>query len=265
MEFGIGIFNGIDFFTQAELFKKHGVNRTFVISEMSEFDRVIENFQENGIILDTLHAPFNKINDMWSSDNEVAQEMLSRLKDGVDKCARYGIPVLIVHLSSKTPMPEITDIGVKRFDELFEYAEEKGVKIALENQRFRENLEYFLDRNEKFGFCWDTGHENCFSKGINFMELFGEKLCALHIHDNRCIYNKDDHLLPFDGNIDFDKVAEYIAKSGYDGTVMLEVGKNVTKDGESVYDGISDEEYVIKAKECANKLLDMINKIKAAL
>jgi sugar phosphate isomerase/epimerase len=259
MEIGIGIFGGIDFGVQAELFRKHGVKRTFVMSELPGIEGIIENFQKNGIILDTLHAPFDKINDMWSPDDKAAQKMLDRLENGVDLCAKYNIPVLIVHLSSKTPMPEITDVGVERFDRLFEYAKEKRVKIALENQRFRENLEYFLDRNSELGFCWDTGHENCFTQRINFMELFGEKLCALHIHDNRCLPDKDDNMLPFDGNIDFDKVASFIAQSGYEGTVMLEVGKNVTKDGESVYGGISDEEYVLRAIESANRLLEMIN------
>ena len=259
MEIGIGIFGGIDFDVQARLFKKHGVKRTFITSETPDVDNVITNFKQNGVMLDTLHAPFDKINDMWSRDENAAQSMLCRLKTGVDICAEHSIPVVVVHLSSKTPMPEITDAGVNRFDSLFEYAKTKGVKIALENQRFIENIEYFLNRNENLGFCWDTGHENCFTSGINFMELFGQRLCAMHIHDNRCLYDKDDHLLPFDGNIDFDKVAYNIVSCGYDGTLMLEVGKNVKKDGKSVYGHMTDEEYIIKAIQAAGRLLDMIN------
>ena len=42
---------------------------------------------------------------------------------------------------------------------------------------------------------------------VGARELFGDRLCALHIHDNRCGVNTDDHLLPFDGSIDFEDVA----------------------------------------------------------
>jgi len=258
MEIGISIFGGIDFDTQAKLFKKYGVRKTFIMSETPDIDNVIKCFNENGVTLESLHAPFDRINDMWSEDKEKAGKMLDRLKNGVKLCSKHNIPVIVVHLSSGKPMPEITQTGVKRFEELFEYANEKGVKIALENQRFKENLSYFMDRYENVGFCWDTGHENCFTSGINFMELYGDRLCALHIHDNRCLADKDDHLLPFDANIDFDKVASFLAKSTYDKAIMLEVGKNAHVDGKMIYENMSDEEYVKRARMAAQKLCDMI-------
>ncbi len=258
MEIGISIFGGIEFEKQAQLFKKLGVKKTFIMSETKDVDRVIICFKENGVELESLHAPFDKINDMWSEDDGKGTAMLERLKNGIEICSRHNIPVLVVHLSSGKPMPEITQTGVQRFEALFEYADEKGVKIALENQRFKENLSYFMDRYENVGFCWDTGHENCFTSGINFMELYGDRICALHIHDNRCLPDKDDHLLPFDANIDFDKVASFLANSAYDKAVMLEVGKTAHVDGKMIYEDMSDEEYVKRAIEAAQKLCNMI-------
>ena len=108
------------------------------------------------------------------------------------------------------------------------------------------------------GFCWDIGHEYCFSKGIKFMELFGDRLCALHIHDNRCVTDTDDHLLPFDGNIDFEEVAKAIAKSGYKGTVMLELNRFALVEGKKIYEDLDDEEYIKRAADSARKLADMI-------
>ena len=245
-----------------EYFKKFGIKRTFIGSEKPDFEMTMQLFKENGIICEALHAPFDKINDMWGDDEVAARKMIIRLKDSVDKCEKYYIPVSVVHLSSGRPMPEINESGIRRFEEVFDYANEKGVTIALENQRYKENILFFMEKYKTLGFCWDNGHEYGFSKGIRFMELFGDRLCALHIHDNRCGIDTDDHLLPFDGNIDFEEVAKAIAKSDYRGTVMLEVSRLVSIDGKKIYEDLSDEDYVKRAVDSVRKLADMIENCK---
>lgn len=260
MEIGISIYDGVDYQTQVKYFKKFGINRTFGRSEDENFDEIMELFRENDIICEALHAPYNKINNMWSDDEEKADITIAQLKDSIDKCARYNIPVAVVHLSSGRPMPEIHEIGVKRFEEIFNYAKEKGVTVALENQRYIENISYFMEKYETPGFCWDNGHEYGFSKGIKFMDLFGDRLVALHIHDNRCGIDTDDHLLPFDGNINFDEVAQILADSGYKGTLMLEIAKNIKIDGEEPYMNLTDEEYIKRAVDSAKKLAEMVEK-----
>ncbi|MBQ3141667.1 MAG: sugar phosphate isomerase/epimerase [Clostridia bacterium] len=260
MEIGLGVFDGFEHEELARLLKDLGVSRTFLVSETPDFDNVMRIFTENGIVCETLHAPFNNINALWGDDREAAEQMLRRLKDSVDKCARYNIPVTVVHLSSGCPMPQIHDVGVKRFESLFDYANQKGVTVALENQRYLENLSYFLNRYQTLGFCWDNGHEYGFTKGIRFMDLFADRLRALHIHDNRCGVNTDDHLLPFDGKIDFEQVARDIADSSYRGTLMLEIGKAVKIDGVEVYKDLSGEQYLVKAAESAKKLARMIER-----
>lgn len=257
MEIGISIFSGMKIENQVKCFKKAGVNRTFVMSDIPDFDAAMKLFKDNDIICETLHAPFNGINNIWGFDENGAGDVSARLKDAVDKCKKYDIPTVIFHLSSGRPMPEINEIGVKRFEYLFEYAEKNGVTVALENQRYLENLSYFLNNFPITSFCWDCGHEYCFTTGIRFMEHFGKRLAALHIHDNRCGINTDDHLLPFDGNIDFEVVTQNIADSGYKGTLMLEVGKLSSIDGLNIYAAVSDEDYVMNAANVARKLADM--------
>lgn len=262
MQAGISIFDGISFEKQVECFKKLGIDRTFVGAEIPNFDDVMQLFEENGIICENLHAPYSGINAMWGESEEEALKMLARLKDSVDKCARYGIPVTVVHLSSGRPMPEINERGLRRYEELFRYAEEKGVVIALENQRYKENLCYFMERYQSPGFCWDCGHEYGVTGRMGFMKMFGHRLAALHLHDNRCGEDTDDHLLPFDGKIDFDEVAQLLAESGYAGTVMLEVGKLSFIDGKYFYGDLSAEEYVERAAAAVRKLAEMVENYK---
>lgn len=258
MEIGINIYSGIDFKKQVQLFKKYGIHRTFAGSGISDFDNTMKLFKENGIVCETLHAPYDKINDMWSDDFEAGDEMLKRLKNGVDRCAKYGIGIIVVHVSSGRPMPEITKSGIARFDELFNYAKSKGVTVALENLRYYENLSHLMDKYKDVTFCWDNGHESCYTAGLDFIEIYGQRLSAIHINDNRGVADADDHLLPFDGNIDFEVVAKKLADIGYKGTLMLEVTKNVSIDGKMVYSNMTDEEYFERAVSAAARVSELV-------
>lgn len=263
MEVGMGIFAGVDFCKMVECFKKIGIKRTFIEAENPDFDEIMKLFGKNDIICETLHAPFNRINDMWGDDDVAADDFVIRLKRAIDRCAQNNIPVIIVHLSSGRPMPPINEKGLRRFEEVFKYAEINNVTIALENQRYLENLDYFLKKYKNTKFCWDTGHEYGFSKGIRFMELFGKRATALHIHDNRCGDNTDDHLIPYDGNIDFSLIAKTLAESGYSGTLMLEITKNAEIDGVLPYENMSEEEYIMRAFDAVNKLKNSVLSFKS--
>lgn len=258
MNIGICIVRGVPLEVQIKYLLENGVYRTFISSEYEDFDAAIEKLSENGITCETLHAPFNKINDMWSLNFIAANRMLRRLMDAVDKCARYSIPVSVVHLSSGRPMPRINRRGIRRFDRLMKYAEEKGVTIAYENQRYLENISFFMDRHTSAGFCYDVGHENGFTHDIMFMEHFGDRLCALHVHDNRCGINTDDHMIPFDGKIDYNYFAQYIAESDFNGTMMLEISRRPKVNGDYMYTDISNAEYYRRAAEAARRLADMV-------
>lgn len=57
-------------------------------------------------------------------------------------------------------------------------------------------------------------------------------LTGTHIHDNfgqkdphTVTWDDDLHLLPFEGNIDYESVAERLRKTGYRGSITLEVFK----------------------------------------
>ncbi len=263
MEIGINIYSGIDFKKQVELFKKHGVTRTFIGSKIPDFDEVMQLFRENGIVCETIHAPYDRINDMWNDDDDGAgDDMLQSLKLCVDRCVKYGIDTVVVHVSSGRPMPEITERGAQRYDKFVSYAKSRNVAVAFENLRYFENLKFLMDRYDDAVFCWDNGHASCYTYDVDYMKIYSGRVGAIHIHDNRCIKDSDEHLLPFDGKINMESVAASLAKSGYNGTLMLEITKNARVDSESVYAGMSDEEYFERAVKSAKKLADMVERNK---
>ena len=145
MEIGINLncySNELSIERQAELMKENGFTKTFDMSDSPLVnDETVGILKEAGITFATLHAPFSKINSMWQVGKD-GDKMLLSIADGVDKCAKYNIPVLVVHLSSKFPPPRISDIGNERYQKLMDYAACKGVTIAYENQRTLSNLSY---------------------------------------------------------------------------------------------------------------------------
>ena len=212
---------------------------------------------ELGLEWETMHAPFGHINDIWY-EGEGGENMLNELLRSVDACVAGGARILVVHLSSGNNAPPITDIGRARFTQLVEYAAEKGVSIAYENQRKLANLAWTMEAFEKcenVGFCWDCGHESCFTPGRQYMPIFGKRLICTHLHDNHGIYNKDEHLILFDGSMDMDLVARQIKESGYEGSLMLEI----LVQNSNLYEGYTYPEYLTKGYEAVKRLRTMID------
>lgn len=238
---------------QIKLMKENGFEATFVSNEYENFDSDVQALQKAGIAVETIHAPFRPINDIWE-EGEKGDAMLKRLTDCAADAARHNIPVIVVHLSSGTTPPMISDAGNRRFAKLMEEAKRLGITVAFENQRKLANLALMFEYYEEARFCWDVGHEKCFAAGREYMPLFGDKLTALHIHDNSCLPNQDLHMIPYDGNIDFEHVAKQIAKSGYQGTVMLEMNRSIS----DRYIKTSPEEYYTRAATAAKRLRDRI-------
>ncbi len=220
-----------------------------------------EIITKHGLEYQSIHAPFSHINDIWL-DTEGGQLMIDELKASVNNCAAANVPILVVHLSSGLTPPPPTDLGRGRFIELVEHAASKNVSIAFENQRKLANIAWAFEEfanAENVGFCWDCGHEYCFTPGRQYMPLFADKLICTHIHDNTCEYNCDRHLIPFDGKIPFDVVAKQIKDSGFTGTLMLETSPIIKEDVFHTYEGYTAEQYINRSAEAAKKLRAMID------
>ncbi len=215
-------------------------------------DAMLTAARDEGLAIDELHAPFNNINRMWY-DEPVGDPVQKMLMDSVDICAAHNVEKMVMHECSGRIGPDMSNAGLKRFREVFLYAREKGVKIAVENLRRTNSLARILLLNEDLdnvGYCWDCGHELCYTPGVDHVAMFGEKLLCTHIHDNQGVYMGDDHVLPFDGKTDWEKKARLIKKSGYNGFMTLEVGR-------AGYEDLSDDEWLKEAWRRIEKFAEM--------
>ena len=119
---------------------------------------------------------------------------------------------------------------------IVEYANQKNVRIALENmngagqkapQKLRRYATDYADLihladDLGTGICWDTGHGYLSMQNIEkALESIGERLLMIHVDDN---FGDDDvHLPPFFGKVDFESTVQTLRKIGYQGDMYLEV------------------------------------------
>ena len=252
-------YHGLDIDTQIALMKKNNFEAAFIGAENPLVDEVVKRLKQENICCENLHGPLStdtsNANDMWRN-SERSEEIFNRVMFTIEKCGEYEIPTAVLHVTAGTVTPRPNERGYERFVKIFERATELGVEIACENIRPYGNLAFILENFPQAGFCWDVGHEACSGMGVQFMPMFGNRLKALHIHDN--MLDGDHHMIPRDGKIDFDRVARQIAESPYEGSIMLELS---TKQSD-FYNGVSPEEFYERAGKAALRLKEEIETIR---
>ena len=165
------------------------------------------------------HLGYQHINSIWE-EGEEGDHLVKRYCRNIDECAANEIPLVMMHLSSKFTAPGPNEIGLERVRKIVEYGKEKGVKVSFENTKIRGYQDYIAERLPDAGFCYDAGHVHAhFDDEFDF-ELFSNRIDCIHLHDN--MGKKDEHLLPFDGTIDWEYVLKKLKETGYDRELTLE-------------------------------------------
>ena len=127
-----------------------------------------------------------------------------------------------MHLTSKSIVPEHNELGVRRLQSIIDHAEKLGIRVAFENTKVYGYLEYVFDRikNNNMGICYDAGHCHCHLGDKFDWEKFKDRIFIVHLHDNDG--SEDQHLLPFEGTIDWQEVIDNLNRANYSGPVIME-------------------------------------------
>ena len=222
----------------------------------------------HGLYLNSVHAPFTTIHHMW--DAELAAEELDRQLACLRETADCAIPVMVCHAWIGFEPEAPTETGVESFRTLLQEADRLGVKIALENTEGEGYLRTLFDQfkdEPALGFCLDTGHEYCYNYAKDLLAEYGP-LTYIHVNDNLGItgdsifWLDDAHLIPFDGIVDFDRVASWLAKLGFTDTLTCEM-TTANKPGRNTHDQyakLSCEEYLARVMTAMKRLGEMVEK-----
>ncbi len=157
------------------------------------------------------------------------QAGLELIRNRLALAAQIGAPNVVMHVEAADELLDDADSKSafyttlhRSLDDLTEDCERTGVRIAVENLpggRLDRTLEIF-DRifgrhgQSVVGLCYDSGHAQLQDKDrFTVLETFRSRLIATHLHDNLSV--RDDHLLPWDGQIDWSRLTALIADSPY--------------------------------------------------
>jgi sugar phosphate isomerase/epimerase len=179
---------------------------------------------DNHLQLNSLHAPTSRdlnVNREGASPLSVTEvervrriEAMDEFKRVIDVAEDLPFPRLIVHMGGtrEAADPRKRDAAFSSLEHLMLHAKHVGVTICLENTTSEmgapEYLRSFLDETRLTGlrFNFDIGHayladgpaDQRIAKALEPMK---DLIASVHVHDNHG--EKDEHLLPYDGAIDW--------------------------------------------------------------
>ena len=185
------------------------------------------------------HSPFP----CYARDDMAYTQMVGPLvRRSVEIAGMLGIKNLVIHPTAPTRMPlgaDLKEFNMEFYRSLLPLAEKWNVKICLENMwgydskrgyiipnvcSFGRDLADYLDSlgDEHFTVCLDLGHSGLDGEEAAdaIYALGGERLGALHVHDND--YKGDTHTLPYYGKMDWDAITKALSDVGYKGDFTYE-------------------------------------------
>jgi sugar phosphate isomerase/epimerase len=192
--------------------------------------------------LESVHAPVNEsfTAGRWGRVLSVASPAenervaaVSEIEQALHIARRIAVKVFVLHLGvprTQTPPGGANTRSAARrsLEQLQPIAAALGAKIAVEvlsnDLSVAGSLVHFVESDldgHDVGICLDFGHAHIDGDLVDAIETVSEHLIATHLHDNRG--RSDDHLVPFDGRIDWPAALTAVQKVGYDGTLLLEI------------------------------------------
>jgi sugar phosphate isomerase/epimerase len=213
----------------------------FDYHDRSAVGQLAQWLNETGLRLHSIHAP---ITDRFGASGEgtsystasadnARRQLAVREADAALGIARE-IPTkfMVVHLGVPGARAASGDnsraAASRSAEEICTLADPLGVRLALEvipnDLSSAQAVVTMLDRDfegTSVGLCMDFGHAHLMGDVADAIEIAAEHLITTHVHDNK--RREDDHLVPYQGTIDWPAALVTMRKIGYDGTYMMEL------------------------------------------
>lgn len=215
----------VDVYQTISAIKNAGFNNVFVQWYDKDFDidqdTQVKLCKENNLNIIFAHLGYQNINEIWTKDGEYFVE---RYKKDILDCHNLGIDLVVMHCCSKSQAPGPNEIGLNRFIEINNHAKSLGVKIAVENTKIKDHIEYVLDNicDSNFGLCFDVGHYHAHFNDNWDIYKYKDRVFCVHLHDNHG-EDKDEHLLPYDGSLNWKETITKLKNLNYKGPITMEL------------------------------------------
>jgi sugar phosphate isomerase/epimerase len=228
----------------------HGFEAVELFATKSHFDyhdaRATEALaswlRDAGLDMPSVHAPIveSLVGNTWGAaystatrDDAAWQVMIGEMKAALEVARHVPFKHFVLHLGIPTvqnpnPRDNSRDAAVRSIEEIYRMAQPLGVTLALEvmgNKLSTADALVDLIENDldgmDLGICMDVGHAFLLGDTAEAIETASGYLITTHMHDNHG--RQDDHLVPFQGAINWPAAVMALQKIGYDGIFMFEV------------------------------------------
>ncbi len=197
--------------------------------------------RDAGLRLHSVHAPIAEFlrGTTWGPAISTGAAQAVARDRAIDECrlalqvaAEAPFDYLVLHLGVPDAYAPASgdnhrESVLRSLDALRAAAEGTGVQLAVEVIPNRlstaTELVRLIEEHDlsDVGICLDVGHARLQGDVVDAIEAVAGYLVTTHVHDNRG--RADDHLLPFEGVIDWPSTLMAFQKVGYAGTLMLEL------------------------------------------
>ena len=196
-------------------------------------------FQSSGVQLNSIHSPMFSDYEWGRSgsppinfvDNDKRRriESMDEIKRAIEVAEILPFRFLVQHIGTGNESwdPRKFDHAMSGIEHLRAFARPLGVTLLVENipnelstpERLVELLTtaHFND----VGMCFDFGHANIMSRVADAFDTMSEYIRSTHVHDNDG--NKDSHLWPGDGTIDWDEAIGLLRTAPHVPPLLLEI------------------------------------------
>lgn len=207
----------------------------FEYSMKSEIQAMASALEQHHLQLVSLHAPTSRdVSAMRESGTPLSicevervrrVEAMDELKRVIDVADDLPYSRLILHMggSRETADPRKRDAAFSTLEHLTLHAHHAGITICVENTTSEMGdpsyLRAFVDETRLTGlrFNFDIGHAHLsdFAEGERLDKSFSplrDLVTSVHLHDNHG--EKDEHLPPYDGTIDWPAAIKMLQSAG---------------------------------------------------
>ena len=228
----------------------HGFERVELFANRPHLDaddpRVVQELEEalrdTRLVLHAVHAPIadSLHGGRWGAPFSIAQSderarviAVQQVESSIALARRLGTTLVVVHVgvpeAQQPPGSDNSAPAARRsLEHLHDVAAGAGVTLALEVMpnalSSAEALVRMIEDDLELpglGICLDLGHANLMGDPVDAIETVSGHVVTTHVHDNRG--TRDDHLLPFEGRINWDAALMALQKIGYDGAIVFEL------------------------------------------
>jgi sugar phosphate isomerase/epimerase len=184
-------------------------------------------FADHKLKLHSLHGPTSRDfrpgreggSPVSLSDPERIRRLdaVDEVKRAIDVAETLPFEIMVLHVATVRDEADQRrwDAAFTSLEHLVLFAKQRGVLLALENtpgeMATPANLRHFLADTHlpNLRLCFDSGHAHMEGGALQAVEAMHGLIATTHLHDNHG--EKDEHLLPFEGTIEWDKLMHVLS------------------------------------------------------